>query len=203
MQKTYFPVLISSFSPISCRLHHINKLSMVDRSPMYRSTKNLHLVAWSIIRSLAISHRGWPNIRGTLFALCIHFYSVSKKRNTAFRRLQSWPHLRPLLSVLTVGFGQLHLSAAYSFYFPTMQWWVESPVWVLSPLLLTTIGQNDGQVKLLIWQKPSSETIFSWGSVHTWSLTQSRAFPSLYKEVFGTTVSITTRARPDNTVEFI
>lgn len=45
------------------------------------------------------------------------------------------------------------------------------PHWELSPSLIsTTTGQSDGQVKLLNWLQPCSETILSQGSVCTWPL---------------------------------
>lgn len=38
-----FPCLDLGFSPISRRLLHINRLSMLDRSPMYSSTLNIYI----------------------------------------------------------------------------------------------------------------------------------------------------------------
>ena len=94
-------------------------------------------------------------IRGTL-RLGVHFYPPAKK---ATYTVDDFSYSHDLISVL-FSTTLLPCRAAVSW-----------KPWVLSPLLLTTIDQDDGQVELLIWQKPSSETIYSWGwSVRTESL---------------------------------
>lgn len=157
---------------------------MLDRSLASGTPKNLHLFARPIIASLASSHRWWPYIRGTL-ALGVHFYSAAKK---ATYTVDDFSYSHDLISCL--------FSAPLLPRRAVVSW----KPWVLSPLLLTTIYQNDGQMELLIWQKPSSETIYSWGwSVRTVPVTQNRAFPRLFIEVLGNTMATTAGIGPENT----